>query len=156
PVAAPPVEPNRAVELRGHQNPIQTVVYSPDGQQLATADGTFWKPEFRTALELVNAATGQTERAFGDHFSAGVQASAVSPDGKRLAASGFNEATVLIWEVATGKDLTLKGLERAVATLSFTPDGQRLVTGGGQQIFDPKKPPMPVPPGTKPVSPLGG
>jgi RNA polymerase sigma factor (sigma-70 family) len=56
----------------------------------------------------------------------------LSPDGTRLAAGVLN--SVLVFDAATGKDLTPEAGHRGeVAELRFTPDGDRLVTVGGDR-----------------------
>ncbi len=52
-----------------------------------------------------------------------------SPDGKRLAADGEGR-TVVIWDVATGKELAkLTGHESDVLAVAWSADGKRLATG---------------------------
>jgi hypothetical protein len=55
---------------------------------------------------------------------------AFSPDG-RIIASGSLDATVKLWDTATGKELrTLIGHTSLVSTLAFSPDGKILASGG--------------------------
>jgi len=55
---------------------------------------------------------------------------AFSPDGK-IIASGSLDATVKLWDTATGKELrTLIGHTSLVSTLAFSPDGKILASGG--------------------------
>ncbi|MBI5800867.1 MAG: hypothetical protein HZA92_09125 [Verrucomicrobia bacterium] len=59
-----------------------------------------------------------------------IAALAFSPDGKQLAASGYNEVTV--WEPSTGKLLRrVKNLPQRILALAWHPQGQWLAVGGG-------------------------
>ena len=77
------------------------------------------------------------QRALTGH-GGGVTAVAIAPDGAWLAAGGYDDGTVRIWDPATGEpDIPVTGGIHAVA---FAPDGTWLATGsndGTVRIWDP-------------------
>jgi WD40 repeat protein len=48
--------------------------------------------------------------------------------------SGSGDKTLKVWDAQTGQEpLTLKGHSDAVTSVSFSPDGKRIVSGGWDQ-----------------------
>jgi WD40 repeat protein len=73
------------------------------------------------------AAAKEPRRTFKGHLGL-VRAVTVSPDGKTLA-SGGNDQTIRLWDLATGKPrATLKGHTAGVRALAFSPDGRLLAS----------------------------
>lgn len=105
--------------LRGHENSIYDVAFSPDGHTLVTGS-----PDQTVRFWEVSA--GQPGRILTD-FRDAVVTIALSPDG-RLLASGDNAGEVRVWDVATGQLLlTLFHADRLYA-VDFSPDGQLLAS----------------------------
>src|SRR5262245_18271538 len=77
------------------------------------------------------------KRAFlKGHTSEYVRCVAFALDG-RLLASSSDDATVRLWETATGKEkANLKGHTFPVGCVAFSPDGQTLASGAGGGRFD--------------------
>ena len=93
-----------------------TVAFSPDGKRLASV----WSDD---TVKVWDAVSGQEICTFKGHTSL-----SFSPDGKSLA-SASEDKTVKLWDVATGKEiLTLRGHTAGVASVSISPDGQRLAS----------------------------
>ena len=118
----------------GIVHPILGLVVSPDQKFVAAARGC--------NIELFDA-TGKSLRSLVDprligpdgkpvhaaHVSL-VEALALSPDGKTLASSSFQE--VDLWDPLTGAlRRKLEGFAERVVCLAFSPDGKLLATGGG-------------------------
>ena len=62
-----------------------------------------------------------------------VESVAFSPDGKTLA-SGSEDQTIKLWDVATGGNIaTLKGHTGSVEAVAFSPDGKTLASGSSDQ-----------------------
>src|SRR5438093_456426 len=60
---------------------------------------------------------------------------AFSRDGKTIA-SGSAEETIMLWDVATGKEkTTCKGHALYVSSVAFSPDGKTLASGSSDQMI---------------------
>jgi WD40 repeat protein len=100
---------------------VMDAAFSPDGRWVAWAgrEGGF---------HVHDLATG--EKAFGIVGTASVSALAFSPDGRTLAAGGWYDPTIQLWEVATGQlRHSLRGHRGRIFTLVFSADGKRLASG---------------------------
>ncbi len=105
---------------------ISSVVYSPDGDTLATAENT-------GPVRLWNVATRrQIGAALTSQTSANVETLAFSPDGRTVAGGGKGGRTWL-WDVATNRQIgtpLTSPTHADIAALAFSPDGRTLATGG--------------------------
>lgn len=108
--------------LRGHDDVVFSVAFSPDGKRLVSAS-------FDHTVRLWDVATHQTLQSFAGH-SDFVYAIAFSPDGKRIA-SGGKDRIVKLTEVDTGKTVfTMSDREQDVIAVAFHPDGKSIVASG--------------------------
>jgi RNA polymerase sigma factor (sigma-70 family) len=103
--------------------PVFTAALSPDGSLLAFGS----QDRFLVLKDMV---TGQDIRRL-DKLPDGVFALAFSPDGKTLAWAGWQDPTVHLVEVFTGRErCTLHGHGGRVLPLAFSGDGKRLISAG--------------------------
>src|SRR5262249_49803459 len=112
----------------GHTDAVLGVACSPNGKLLASAseDGT---------VRLWEVANGKELRRLHGHGKAAWTV-AFSPDGTRLASGGIGEkeATVLVWDGATGKEVAALRVAWGFAGLgvAFSPGGKWLAAGVGK------------------------
>ncbi len=120
--------------LKRHTKGIVALAISPDGKTLASAG------KDRT-IRLWDLTKGEHTATI---FAGDVTSLAFSPDGKTLALvrNKVVGSEVVLWEVATGKELaTLKGLSSRVTLVAYSPDGKRLAVADDNsslQLWDVK------------------
>jgi hypothetical protein len=108
--------------LRGHAQLTTKVAFSQDGRWLFSGSGD------RTVRQW--SLSGGSPRVF-TWFSDQVWGVALSPDGRRVAAS-CNNGEITVWDMKSGIRSYLRGLQGHVSevrAIAFSPDGQRLVDG---------------------------
>ncbi|KAH8714805.1 putative WD-repeat protein [Phaeosphaeriaceae sp. PMI808] len=106
--------------LEGHSDWVSTVVFSPDGQLLASASND-------STVRVWETVTGQCRSVLEGHLD-WVSTVVFSPDGQLLA-SASGDSTVRVWEAATGQCRSvLESHSREVWAVVFSPDGQLLAS----------------------------
>jgi WD40 repeat protein len=105
---------------------VNSLALSPDGQHLASTDGP--------VVRLWGLPSGKVVREFRGHRG-DVDAVTLSPDGSALASGGWQDHTLRLWDVASGRERWQVKLPAPTGTnfgecpLVFTPDGKVLVSG---------------------------
>jgi WD40 repeat protein/serine/threonine protein kinase len=122
--------------LKGHRRFVNAVAFGPDGKRLATLgrDNAVKVWDTQTGQELMTLKVGSS--VFGSL--------AFSPDGTRLAGSNSRPAgrtfpntagDVTVWDAHTGNVLlSLRGHTTGVESITFSPDGKRLVSASGTRF----------------------
>jgi eukaryotic-like serine/threonine-protein kinase len=115
--------------LRAHVGITWGVAFSPDGSLLASGGGPL--APYRDETRLWDARTGRELRRLRGHLQ-GVRGVAFHPQGELLATSS-GDATVKLWDVATGRAIRTLGSGGGLGfgPVAFSRDGRWLAAGGG-------------------------
>lgn len=107
---------------------IKSLAVSPDNKLLVvtTSDNT---------ILFYNLVARKTERSVVGHVTKGgegIFCVVFSPDGQKIATGGLDRS-VRVWEVKSGRELfALIGHSQIVKSVSISPDGKLLASGGGE------------------------
>jgi serine/threonine protein kinase/WD40 repeat protein/cell division protein FtsB len=114
-----------------HGNEVYQAVYSSDGRRIVTVTGN--------AVRVWHANNGSLEHKLSDGRSPEYFVTAISHDGKFVAAINLSGSMAHVWDASTGAMLAeLHNDPMDFPTLAFSPDGHWLATTGGNdvRIFD--------------------
>ncbi|MHC4642280.1 MAG: WD40 domain-containing protein [Planctomycetota bacterium] len=121
-------------KIRGDEKWVTSVAFSPDGQRIfSCSDDNIKVWDIETGEELISI----LRRV---RVNAQQPIVAISPDGE-LILSGITdlltfESKIKLWDANTGKELmTLRGHEGFVTTVAFSPDGERIASGGSGETI---------------------
>jgi WD40 repeat protein len=114
--------PRVELAFQGHTGTVNAIVFSPDGQSVATGsdDRTvrIWEASSGKQLAMLQGESGE------------VLAVAFSRDGKFLLSAG-SDRLLRLWDLRTKKEVrVLKGHTAPVQCVAFSPDGKQAVSGG--------------------------
>jgi hypothetical protein len=111
--------------LEGHEGPVHSAQFSPDGKRIVTAS------DDKTA-RLWDTESGKLLATLQGHESY-VNSAQFSPDGKRIVTASYDKGARL-WEAESGRLLaTFQGHEGRVTSAQFSPDGKRVVTASADK-----------------------
>ena len=130
--------------LTGHTSVVNSVVFSPDGNTIASGSGHWMGYEGKASageeVRLWNVHTGELIKTLTGHKDV-VSSVAFSPDGSYIVSgdwydwdgylsSGTWSGEIRVWDAHTGEHLkTLKGHTGGVSSVAFSPDGKVLASG---------------------------
>ncbi len=121
--------------VAGHSGGVYSVAWSPDSRTLASGSrdrtAMIWDASSGKLLhKLAGKVSGVPERLGQSEPNTVVLA--WRPDGKTLAAVGFDDNNVKLWNAESGKlRRNLKTPNPGIYSLSWSPDGRSLASGGG-------------------------
>jgi len=104
--------------LAGHQDVVQSVQFSPDGQMLATGSYDNTVKLWRADGTLITTLQGHTQPVMSVSFS---------PDGQ-MVATASQDGTVRLWTRTGSFIREIKAHAQWVFSVQFSPDGQTIVT----------------------------
>jgi RNA polymerase sigma factor (sigma-70 family) len=116
-----------AASAPGHTGWVYAVVALPDGKTVVSAGSD------RQVL-VWDAPGGRLLRRLVGHMER-VNCLALSPDGKTVA-SGGRDQMVILWDIPSGTKLGTIKVGGAVKSLAFSPDGRRLGSASGNDLYD--------------------
>jgi WD40 repeat protein len=111
-------------QWQGHMTYVDSIVFSPDGTQIASGSGD------RTIYIWDRVTTGQLATTSIEAASY-VYSVAFSPDGRRIVSGCNNSPYIQMWEVVTRTPVSLlfEGHTRSVFSIAFSPDGRWIASG---------------------------
>jgi WD40 repeat protein/serine/threonine protein kinase len=112
---------------------VTSLAFSPDGRRLVSGGGGL---EWETRPGSISIFEPSTGRTVFTHpvLHDGVRGVAYSPDGRQLAAVN-SDGSLILWDASYGTEqMRIKAHAPRATSLTYTPDGSRLITGGSEAI----------------------
>jgi WD40 repeat protein len=107
-----------------HADSVNALIVTPDGRQLISASSD-------ATLKLWDLASGKELLTFQSH-PAPIYAVAVTPDGKRVVASGYG---IKVWKLDSNTEVLSFVTPDWIYALAVTPDGQWVIAGSNEHTL---------------------
>src|SRR5262249_15063470 len=113
--------------FRGHDEPVRSIAYRPDGRRIASVSGS----RGRSIIRVWDPVTGKED--FSLPCTGTVQNVAFSPNGEWLAASAANEIDktgwLKVWHAQKGTEIKVSKYNKDTRVrVAFSADSTRLIT----------------------------
>lgn len=117
----------------GHRDSVASVAFFPDAGHLVSAsdDGTarLWD------LTHIEQEAGKLRSIELSGHRGAVSVAAVAPNGQLMATTGYHDSRVWLWRQTEPSHPILSGVhELGLLEVAFSPDGNRVLTGGKDQL----------------------
>jgi WD40 repeat protein len=122
------VQGDRPIDLITQEQGVSNVAFSLDGKYAIAAglDGMIHVWETDTGLEVSSMTYQLTALTWNNTL-------AISPDNRYIIASGDDNETARMWEVATGSEIIRGTYDEFLHSIAFSPDGKFVVAVEGEK-----------------------
>jgi len=118
-------EINLIQTLKGHNDIIRSIAWSPDGKFLASGS-------YDNIIKLWDLSNGEQIRTFRGHTER-VLSIDFSPNSKNLI-SGSKDKTIKLWKVSSGLEIkSFREHDAIVRSVKFSPNGRYIASGSGDK-----------------------
>ena len=129
----------RAASSRNWQMQISCVVFSPDGQRIASSRRINEQSVVLEEVKVWEVATGRDLHTIGSGAGGrSAECIAFSPDGTRIATGdegwGNRQPAVRTWDVRTGNLLRTLPVDRGVRAVAYSPEGMQIAASCGSTL----------------------
>jgi len=113
---------------------VRRVAVTPDGLTIASVEYTNVAGKVTGNVLVRDGKTGEVRRVMKP-VETGLHAVTIDPQGMVIVSSSWGEPNIHVWDARTGEQVgTLKGHSGVVGTVTYSPDGKTLASGGDDTV----------------------